>query len=280
MVNGALSGIFGASGRRAARVALRAVAFSLSAGLLSGGAGSAGAADERLADLIPRIKPSLVGVGTFQELRRPPASLNGTGFVAGDGSVIVTNVHVISSPLDREHNERLVIFEGSGDNVRLVEVSIAATDPAHDVAILKLAQGRLKPLGFGAESQAREGTPIAFTGFPIGAVLGLYPVTHRGIISARTPVAVPQSSPGQLDPKMIKRLREHIEVLQLDATAYPGNSGSPMYDASTGEVYGIVSSVFVKETKENVLSEPSGITYAVPIRYAQDLLTKIRASGK
>jgi S1-C subfamily serine protease len=117
-----------------------------------------------------------------------------------------------------------------------------------------------------------EGQQIAFTGFPIGAVLGLYPVTHRGIVSARTPIAIPQVTPGRLDPKMIKRLREKFEVFQLDATAYPGNSGSALYDAETGEVIGIVSSVFVKQSKEKVLSDPSGITYAVPISYARKLL--------
>jgi serine protease Do len=34
--------------------------------------------------------------------------------------------------------------------------------------------------------------------------------------------------------------------------------------------------VFVKGTKESVLTQPSGITYAVPSRYLQDLLQKVR----
>jgi S1-C subfamily serine protease len=63
-------------------------------------------------------------------------------------------------------------------------------------------------------------------------------------------------------------------VLQLDATAYPGNSGSPIYDPATGDVLGIVNMVFVKGTKEAALSQPSGITYAVPVQHLQALLRK------
>ena len=73
---------------------------------------------------------------------------------------------------------------------------------------------------------------------------------------------------------MIKRLRETFEVYQLDATAYPGNSGSPLYDPSNGQVVGIVSSVFVKSSKEKALSDPSGITYAIPIDIAIRMLKK------
>ena len=33
-----------------------------------------------------------------------------------------------------------------------------------------------------------------------------------------------------------------------------------------------LASTFVKESKENVLAQPSGITYAIPITYAKKLL--------
>ena len=63
-------------------------------------------------------------------------------------------------------------------------------------------------------------------------------------------------------------------MFQLDATAYPGNSGSPLYDGNTGLVIGVINSVFVKGAKENVLRDPSGITYAIPARYVQELLKR------
>ena len=102
------------------------------------------------------------------------------------------------------------------------------------------------------------------------------PVTHRGIVSSITPIAVPQLAASLLNPKLIKRLSRPYDVFQLDATAYPGNSGSPLYDPGSGEVVGIVNRVFVKESKENVLEHPSGITYAIPINHAAALL---RAAG-
>jgi len=34
--------------------------------------------------------------------------------------------------------------------------------------------------------------------------------------------------------------------------------------------------VFVKGTKESVLTQPSGITYAIPSKYLQDLVQKAR----
>jgi serine protease Do len=63
-------------------------------------------------------------------------------------------------------------------------------------------------------------------------------------------------------------------VLQLDATAYPGNSGSPLYDEKRGEVVGIVNMVFVKGTKESALTQPSGISYAIPVQPLVDLLKR------
>lgn len=75
---------------------------------------------------------------------------------------------------------------------------------------------------------------------------------------------------------MVKRLRNPYKVFQLDATAYPGNSGSPLYDPGTGAVVGIINSVAVKESKENILSKPSGITYAIPAIHA---LALMRAAG-
>ena len=73
---------------------------------------------------------------------------------------------------------------------------------------------------------------MAFTGFPIGGVMGSTPVTHPAVIAAITPVAIPSAHAQQLDPRVIRRVQAGpFNVFQLDATAYPGNSGSPVYDA-------------------------------------------------
>ncbi|MFN4063813.1 MAG: trypsin-like peptidase domain-containing protein, partial [Parazoarcus communis] len=74
-------------------------------------------------------------------------------------------------------------------------------------------------------------------------------------------------------PALIRRLSgEVFRVYQLDATAYPGNSGSPVFDPETGEVVGVINMVFVKGTKENILSDPSGISYAIPVEHLSNLL--------
>ncbi len=227
-----------------------------------------------LADIISRLKPSVVAIGTHQELRRPPDRFLGTGFAVGDGTVVATANHVVPLSLDTIHHEYLCVFVGTGDSAIIVKVAQVRTDPFHDSALLTLASGRLTPLSLGDDGKVREGNEVAFTGYPIGAVLGLYPVTHRGIVSARTPIAIPQSGPKPLDPRTIRELRHPFDVFQLDATAYPGNSGSPLYQRETGQVIGIVSDVFVKESKERLLSRPSGITFAIPIRYMRTLLDR------
>lgn len=230
---------------------------------------------EPLPVVIDQAKKSVVAVGTFSPKRSPKSVFLGTGFTILDGTVIVTNAHVLPKKIDNKSFEVISVFVRDKKQIRMYEVRIVAVDKVHDIAILKLLSGRLPALTLGERSQqVREGELIAFTGFPIGMVLGLFPVTHQGIISAITPIAIPMLKSRQLNAKMLKRLRNPFLVYQLDATAYPGNSGSPVYEQETGVVIGIINKVFVKESKETILSKPSGITYAIPIKYLYDLLDK------
>jgi len=229
---------------------------------------------ESLPATVKKIKPSIVGVGTFMPARSPRGVFLGTGFVVGNGQLVVTNAHVVNKLLDYERMEQWAIFISNGNNPKAAIVERIALDEEHDIAILKLKKGALPALTLGNISSAREGELYAFTGYPIGMVLGLYPVTHRGIISAISPVAIPMFNSTKLNKKLIRRLQKPYNVFQLDATAYPGNSGSPLYSVETGEVIGVINKVFVKESKENVLSKPSGITYAIPIEHVKNLLSR------
>lgn len=230
---------------------------------------------ENLPDVIDKIRPSIVGVGTVEETRSPPNDLRGTGFVVGNGTFVVTNVHVIAPDLDTKNKEHLVVFVGRGRNTTIRGARVVARDDTHDVALLKMDGPALPAMQIGDVSKVREGDRIAFTGFPIGAILGLYPATHTGTVSAIVPIIIPAPNARFLSAADIRFLRKPYNIFQLDATAYPGNSGSPMYDADTGKVLGIVNKVFVKGKKEDVLKDPSGITYAMPANYIEPLLKQV-----
>jgi S1-C subfamily serine protease len=231
-------------------------------------------ANQLLPATIAKIKPSIVAVGTFMPRRSPRAIMLGTGFVIADGSLVVTNAHVLPKQLDVEHIEKMIIFFKVGKNNKMADVDTLVVDEEHDIAILKIKEGKLPALLLGDTKDVREGQLYAFTGFPIGMVLGLFPVTHQGIVSAISPIAIPVLRAKQLNRKMMQRLSNPFKVFQLDATAYPGNSGSPLYDAETGAVIGVINKVFVKESKEKVLSKPSGITYAIPIEHVKELMVR------
>jgi len=225
-----------------------------------------------LADTIAAIKPGVVGVGTVQKSRRPPSILMATGFVVGDGFHALTNAHVIPEKLDEKKREQLAVFSGEGKRARIHPASVISIDEDHDIALLEFSNGPLHALTLGDDRKMREGDRVAFTGFPLGGVLGLFPSTNRGIVSAIAPIVIPAQRSRQIDRKIIERLQDPYPVFQLDATAYPGHSGSPLYEPLTGHVVGIVNMVFVKGTKEHAITDPSGITYAIPIRHAERLL--------
>jgi S1-C subfamily serine protease len=227
---------------------------------------------------IARVRGSIVGVGTYERTRAPPFQFRGTGFAIADGTVVATNAHVLPTALDAARSETLAIaVPAEGDRpVTIREVTRLATDPGSDLALLKLKGEPLIPLKLRDSELVREGQEILMTGYPLGAVLGPVPATHRGMVAAVTPIAIPQGRAGDLDPALVRRLATgSFPVFQLDATAYPGNSGSPIYDPVTGDVLGIVNMVFVKGTKETALIQPSGITYAMPSNHLAALLNGI-----
>jgi hypothetical protein len=45
-----------------------------------------------------------------------------------------------------------------------------------------------------------------------------------------------------------------------------------VYDAASGEVLAVLNMVFVKAGRESALSQPSGISYAIPIVHALELM--------
>jgi S1-C subfamily serine protease len=229
---------------------------------------------QTLARTIVAVKPSIVGVGSFLKTRSPSVMFSGTGFAVGDGLSIVTNAHVVPTALDAAKMETLGVVVGAGQDFRFRPARLVALDRVHDLAHLRLIDGPPLPaLTLGDSNGAAEGQALAFTGFPLGMVLGLNHVTHRATLSAITPIVMPSLSSRRLDARAITQLqRDPLKIFQLDGTAYPGNSGSPVYDAESGAVLGVINMVFVKGLKETAITSPSGISYAIPARYVQELL--------
>ena len=237
---------------------------------------AASASANNLPTTIDHIRGSIVGVGMVAKNgRQLKTTFVGTGFVVGDGSRIITNYHVYRSIEEMMNPDSYVaVFSGRGASATVHGVRLERADMSHDLALLRLKGAQLPAMKLAGDGFLREGEDVAFTGFPIGMVLGLYPVTHRGMISAITPIVIPADSAKKLTAAQIKRIREkRFEVYQLDGTAYPGNSGSPVYEIDSGEVIGVINSVFVKGTKEAALEDPSGISYAIPVKYVRQLLS-------
>lgn len=222
-------------------------------------------------DAIAAIKSSVVAIGTYADNRSPRVRMAGTGFAVADGRHVVTNAHVIDAKL--ADGERVVVIRAHNGDAEVRQVLGSVSRPERDIALLEVGGPALPALTLGDSETLPEGSELAFTGFPLGLILGLYPVTHKAFLAGVVPFNVPAVRGAQLTAKSIKaRKQGNFSVFQLDATAFPGNSGSPLYSPADRKVYGIISMVFRTRTGPNPAEQPSGITFAVPARHIIELL--------
>jgi S1-C subfamily serine protease len=211
----------------------------------------------------------------------------GSGFlVAADGSVF-TNRHVVFPWLEMEAVMRLVERGAAPEFVRLsatfpgkspIEVppaSIRRRDDDLDVALLKLP------------AEALEGVPVLplhdgpldaddpraiVVGYPTGLAAMLAraetgtveALQARGASMAEAIVELARS--GQIAPVITQGVISNVQdnVIAHDAPTTHGGSGGPVFDAN-GTVIAVTNAI---------LREFTGSNFAVPIRYARDLLPK------
>lgn len=234
------------------------------------------AAHAGLVEISRAAKPSIAAIGTYSATQNPRFAFRGTGFAVGGRNLMVTNAHVlpeIEGSANPGKTQLVIQIPRGKDAQEIRPATVVAIDRDHDVALLRFEGAPLPALELAAADSVHDGLSIAFIGFPIGGLLGFTPVTHHGIVSAITAVAKPAPAARQLDNKTIIRLREgSFDIYQLDATAYPGNSGGPVLDVDTGKVIGIINMVLIKGTKESALTQPTGISYAVPAEFASKLI--------
>ncbi len=182
----------------------------------------------------------------------------GEGAASGSGFLIDTEGHVITNSHVVEGAKQVEVTLGSSDAT--YDAEIVGTDPATDVALLKVdaPADRLHPLALGDSSKVQVGEPVIAIGNPFG----LERTVTAGIVSAlQRQIEAPNGF-------------SISHVIQTDAAINPGNSGGPLIDA-TGSVIGINSQIQTGGSTGNV-----GIGFAVPINTARDVVEQLQTEGK
>jgi S1-C subfamily serine protease len=182
----------------------------------------------------------------------------GGGVATGSGFLIDTEGHIVTNNHVVEGAGKVQVTLGSNETSH--EAEIVGTDPATDVALLKVdvPADQLHPLALGDSSKVQVGDPVVAIGNPFG----LNRTVTSGIVSAlQRQIAAPNGF-------------SISHVIQTDAAINPGNSGGPLIDAS-GSVIGINSQIQTGGGGGNV-----GIGFAVPINTARDVVRQIEQNGK
>lgn len=210
---------------------------------------------------VEESSPSVVAIGLTQRVINPfdPEALPrnrqatiGTGFVASENGVIVTNRHVVA---DTDVTYTVVTKDG-----KKLEVERIYRDPSLDLALIKTKQNGLKPLQIGDSSKLKVGQ----TAIAIGNALGRFSNTvTTGVVSGlgRT-IGAGDPFSGQTE------LLD--DLIQTDAAINPGNSGGPLLN-SAGEVIGV--NVAVSEAAQN-------IGFAIPINSVKAIIEEFVSTGK
>jgi hypothetical protein len=194
-------------------------------------AGAAPARDPFLA-AIDEMKRSIAPVVCIKP--NDSALVDGTAFFISRQGEFITAAHVIDdfrpghSMHDCKMGVRFTVSSSDTKDMELhfFEVSRCAEDDVADLArcvtfdLTKEWKGQFAPVPLQIDSTRRpDGTAIAVTGFPFSSVL---PITSRGYIGAYL------ASPAG------------ISRMVLDHAAWPGGSGSPVYDVNR-KVLGMVT---------------------------------------
>jgi Do/DeqQ family serine protease len=171
----------------------------------------------------------------------------GSGVVVSADGYIVTNHHVIDGAEDIR-----VIFS---DN-RLFDAKLVGSDPASDLAVLKIDAHDLPILPLGDSDRVRVGD----VALAIGSPLGLSQTVTAGIISAKGRTT--GVSDGSFE-----------DFLQTDAPINQGNSGGALINTSA-ELVGINSQI-MSSTGGNI-----GIGFAIPANMTRNVMDQLIVNGR
>ena len=172
---------------------------------------------------------------------------SGSGVIIRPDGYIVTNNHVVAGATS---------IQVTLNNNQQYEATVVGTDPATDVAIIKVDAQNLPALPMGDSDKLRLGEWVLAIGSPLGAQL-------RSTITAGIVSAKGRSMPDNSGEFKIE------SFIQTDAAVNPGNSGGALVNKK-GELVGINTAI-VSQT-----GSYTGYSFAVPVnivkRVAQDLM--------
>jgi serine protease Do len=194
-----------------------------------------------------RVSPLDLLLGNRSARLQPVETSLGSGVIVSKEGHIITNYHVI---------ERMNAIEVQLSDDRTFQATLLGSDPAADIAVLKISAPNLTPLPLGDSEKVRVGQLV----FAIGNPFGLGETVTTGIISAKGRRAEGDSA---------------VEYLQTDAAVNRGNSGGPLINLR-GEIVGINSAIFSNNDEGNWL----GISFAVPSNTARRALESVIKRGR
>ena len=178
----------------------------------------------------------------------------GSGFVVSPNGLILTNHHVVADA------ERVVVqlFDK-----REFTAKVMGSDPATDIALIKIEATNLPSTSLGNSDSTRIGEWVLAIGNPLGSAF-TFTVT-AGIVSAkgRGLDGLQQGPPGYAIQ----------DFIQTDAAINPGNSGGPLVNVR-GQVVGINSAI----ASETGLY--TGYGFAIPINLVRAVMDQLVATGR
>ena len=171
----------------------------------------------------------------------------GSGFIISSDGYILTNYHVIEGA-----NQIIVSLADRRERV----AKVVGKDKLSDLALLKIKAKDLPTVQLGSSAKLQVGEWVVAIGSPFGFQ---HSVT-AGIVSAKG-----RSLP---DPN-----GNYVPFIQTDVAINPGNSGGPLFNMK-GQVVGINSQIFTRS------GGFMGLSFAIPIDVAMDVVDQLKATGK
>ncbi len=169
----------------------------------------------------------------------------GSGFIISADGYILTNAHVV----DRADKITVRLTDKREFKARIV-----GADKRTDVALLKIEAAGLPVVVLGNPEQLKVGEWV----LAIGSPFGFDSSVTAGIVSAKGR-SLPQEN--------------FVPFIQTDVAINPGNSGGPLFNMK-GEVVGINSQIYSRS------GGYMGLSFAIPIDVAMDVVNQLRTTGK